>query len=70
MAVKNPPHTHREMAKILFKNYASTDYKIIFIPIWLKIEAYTLFFTVLPKLITLAVWVVIVISVLWAVTLI
>ena len=57
MANKKPPFTHREMAKILFKTSSSTENKITFIPAWLKIEAYTLFFTVLPQLITLTVWV-------------
>jgi hypothetical protein len=41
------------MAELLFK----TSSKIIFVPTWLKIEAYTLFFTVLPHLIAIAVWV-------------
>ena len=70
MPDKKPPFTHRQMAKILFENPASTEYKLILIPTWLKIEAYTLFFTVLPKLITLAIWIAIIAAGLWAVTLI
>ena len=70
MPGKKPPYTHREMAKLLFENPASTEYKIFFIPTWLKVEAYTLFFTVLPKLITLAIWIGIIASIYWGVTLI
>ena len=58
MAGKKPPFTHRQMAELLFK----TSSKIIFVPTWVKIEASTLFFTVLPHLITFAVWVVIAVA--------
>jgi len=53
MANKKPPYSHRQMAELLFK----TSSKITFVPTWLKIEAYTLFFEVLPQLITIAVWI-------------
>jgi hypothetical protein len=59
MANKKPPYSHREMAELLFKSSGPFHNKKSFIPTWLKIEAYTLFFTVLPHLITFAVWVVI-----------
>ena len=45
------------MAELLFKTSGPFESKRSFIPTWLKIEAYTLFFTVLPQLITLTVWV-------------
>jgi hypothetical protein len=57
MAGKKPPYTHREMAELLFKTSGPFENKRSFIPTRLKIEAYTLFFTALPQLITLAVWV-------------
>ena len=57
MANKKPPYSHREMAEVLFKTSGPFHNKKSFIPTWLKIEAYTLFFTVLPQLITVAVWV-------------
>jgi len=57
MATKKPPYSHREMAKILFETSGSFENKRSIVPTRLKIEAYTLFFTVLPHLITLAVWV-------------
>ena len=57
MATKKPPYTHREMAELLFKLSGPFANKRSFIPTWLKIEAYTLFFTALPQLITIAVWV-------------
>ncbi len=37
---------------------------------WLKIEAYTLFFEVLPHLITLAIWAAIIAVIYWAVKII
>ena len=64
--VKSPPHTHREIARAIFNSeinrYSFTT--------WLKIELYTLFFTVLPKLIAFAVWIGIIASIYWVVTLI
>jgi hypothetical protein len=57
MANKKPPYTHREMAEVLFKTSGPFHNKKSFIPTRLKIEAYTVFFEVLPQLITLAVWV-------------
>jgi hypothetical protein len=56
MPGKKPPYTHREMAKILFTPLPH-EYRISIIPTWLKIEAYSLFFEVLPHLISIAVWV-------------
>jgi hypothetical protein len=70
MANKKPPYTHRQMAELLFKTSASTEHKITFIPTRLKIEAYTLFFTVLPHLITLVIWALIAVALYWAVLLI
>ena len=58
MPGKKPPYTHREMAKILFTPLPF-EKRISIMPTWLKIEAYALFFTALPHLITFAVWVVI-----------
>jgi hypothetical protein len=58
------------MAELMFKTSTSFENKRSIVPTWLKIEAYTLFFTVLPHLITLAVWAVIVAALHWAVTLI
>ena len=63
MANKKPPYTHRQMAELMFK----TPSKGTFIPTRLKIEAYSLFFEVLPHLITLAIWAVIVAALHWAV---
>ncbi len=57
MTNRKPPYSHREMAKLLFKTSGPFESKYAFVPTWLKIEAYTLFFTVLPQLITIAVWV-------------
>jgi len=57
MATKKPPYSHREMAKILFETSGPFHNKKSFIPTRLKIETYTLFFEVLPHLITVAVWV-------------
>ncbi len=37
---------------------------------WLKVELYTWFFTVLPKLIAFAIWVAIFAAIYWAITLI
>jgi hypothetical protein len=62
MATKKPPYTHRQMAELMFKTPTSFDNKRTFLPTRLKIEAYTLFFTVLPQLITLAVWVAIAVA--------
>ena len=59
MANKKPPYTHREMAKLLFETSGPFENKFTFFPTRLKIEAYTLFFTALPHLITIAIWVVI-----------
>ena len=59
MATKKPPYTHREMAELMFETSGPFENKKSFIPTRLKIEAYTLFFTVLPHLITIAIWVVI-----------
>jgi hypothetical protein len=56
MPAKRPPYTHREMAKLLFTPLPHEN-RISIVPTWLKIEAYSLFFEVLPHLITLAVWV-------------
>jgi hypothetical protein len=58
MPAKKPPFTHREMAKILFTPLPHEN-RVSIVPTWLKIEAYTLFFEVLPELITFAVWVMI-----------
>ena len=66
MATKKPPYTHRQMAELMFK----TSSKRTFVPTRLKIEAYTLFFTVLPHLITLAIWVAIAVAFYGAVLLI
>jgi hypothetical protein len=54
------------MAELMFK----TSSKRTFVPTRLKIEAYTLFFTVLPHVITLAIWAAIIAVIYWAVTLI
>jgi hypothetical protein len=56
MPAKKPPFTHREMAKLLFTP-SPHEKRIPIVPTWLKIEAYSLFFEVLPHLITIAVWV-------------
>jgi hypothetical protein len=56
MPGKKPPYTHREMAKVLFTPLPHENRASI-VPTWLKVEAYSLFFEVLPHLITLAVWV-------------
>ena len=57
MTEKKPPYTHREMAKILFETSGPFENERTFVPTWLKIEAYTLFFTALPHLITIAIWI-------------
>jgi len=70
MANKKPLYTHRQMAELLIKTSTSIESKRFVVPTWLKIEAYTLFFTALPHLITVAVWAVIIATIYWAVTLI
>jgi hypothetical protein len=69
MPGKKPPFTHREMAKLMFTP-SPHEKRISIIPTWLKVEAYTLFFTVLPYLITLVIWIAIIAAGFWAVTLI
>ena len=64
--VKPPPYTHREIARAIF-NSEINKYSIA---TWLKVELYTWFFTVLPKLIAFAVWIAIIAAILWEVTLI
>ena len=54
------------MARIIF-NYESNKYSFA---TWLKIEFYSLFFTALPHLIAAFIWVVILATILWSVTLI
>jgi hypothetical protein len=56
MANKKPPYTHREMAELLFETSGPFENKRSIVPTRLKIEAYTLFFEVLPHVITLAIW--------------
>ena len=63
---KSPPHSHREIARAIF-NFESNKYSLA---TWLKVEAYTLFFTVLPHLITAVIWVAIIAAIYWAVALI
>jgi hypothetical protein len=58
------------MAELLFETSGPFGNKITFIPTRLKIEAYTLFFTVLPHLITLVIWVAIAVAFYGAVLLI
>jgi hypothetical protein len=70
MANRKPPYTHRQMAELLFETSGPFESKRSIIPTRLKIEAYTLFFEVLPHVITLAIWVVIIAVIYWAVTLI
>jgi hypothetical protein len=69
MPDKKPPFTHRGMAKLLFTPLPHES-RISIVPTWLKVEAYSLFFEVLPHLITLAVWVAIAVVFYGAVTLI
>jgi len=57
MGNKKPPYTHRQMAELMFKTSGPFGSKITFVPTRLKIEAYTLFFTALPHLITVVIWV-------------
>ena len=57
MADKKPPYTHRQMAELMFKTSGPFENKKSIVPTWLKIEAYSLFFEVLPQLITIAIWV-------------
>ena len=70
MANKKPPYTHREMAKILFETSGPFENKKSIVPTRLKIEAYALFFTALPHLITLVIWVAIAVAFYGAVLLI
>ena len=70
MATKKPPYSHREMAELLFKPSGPFENKRSIVPTRLKIEAYTLFFEVLPQLITVAVWVAIAAAIYGAVLLI
>jgi hypothetical protein len=63
---KTPPYTHREIGRAMFQ---SLDNKFS-ITTRLKIEAYTLFFEVLPHVITLAIWALIAVAFYGAVTLI
>ncbi len=69
MANKKPPYSHREMAKLLFTPLPHEN-RISIVPTRLKIEAYTLFFTALPHLITLAIWALIAVAFYGAVLLI
>ncbi len=64
--VKPPPYSHREIARAMFQSHEN-KYSIT---AWLKIEAYTLFFEVLPHLITLAIWAAIIAVIYWAVKII
>jgi hypothetical protein len=70
MANKKPPYSHREMAELLFETSGPFENNRSIIPTRLKIEAYTLFFTALPHLITLAVWALIAVALYGAVLLI
>ena len=54
------------MAKIIF-NFESNKYSLA---TWLKVELYTLFFTVLPHLIAAVIWIAILAIIYWAVALI
>jgi hypothetical protein len=69
MPAKKPPFTHREMAKLLFTP-SPHENRIPIIPTWLKIEFYSIFFEILPHLITIAVWFVIAAGFYWAMLLI
>ena len=51
------------MARIIF-NFESNRYSLA---TWLKIEAYTLFFTALPHLITGVIWIAIIAAIYWVV---
>jgi hypothetical protein len=66
MPGKKPPYSHREIGRAIF-NSELNKYSLA---TWLKIEAYPLFFTALPHLITLAIWALIAASFYWAVKLI
>ena len=57
MTNRKPPYTHRQMAELMFKTSGPFEDKRSIVPTRLKIEAYTLFFTVLPQLITIAIWI-------------
>ena len=70
MANRKPPYTHRQMAELLFKTSGPFENKRSIVPTRLKIEAYTLFFTALPHLITLAIWALIAVAFYGAVLLI
>ena len=70
MVTKKPPYSHREMAKILFETSGPFENKRSIVPTRFKIEAYALFFTVLPQLITLAIWALIAVAFYGAVLLI
>lgn len=63
---KSPPYSHREMAKLIFE-FERNKFSLA---TWLKIELYTLFFTVLPHLIAVVIWVAILAAIYWAVKLI
>ena len=52
------------MARIIF-DYESNKHSFT---TWLKIEAYTLFFSVLPHLIAAVIWIAILAIIYWAVT--
>ena len=67
MPGKKPPFTHREMAKMLFQSSGPFHSKRAFIPAWLKIEAYNLFFTALPHVIALVIWAAIIAAIYWGV---
>jgi hypothetical protein len=62
MAIKKPPYNHPQMAELLFISSVLSKNKGMSFPTRLKIESYTLFFTVLPHLITLAIWVAIAVT--------
>ena len=66
MPGKKPPYTHREMAKIIFDSESNRHS----LPARLKVEAYTLFFTALPHVIAVAIWVGVIAAFYWGVKLI
>ncbi len=53
MPRRKPPYTHREIARAMF---SSSDNKYPNTSDWLKVEAYNLFFTILPYLVAALVW--------------
>jgi hypothetical protein len=63
---KPPPYSHREIADAMFRSSVKPNNVFT----WIKIEFYTLVMTVLPHLITLAVWAVIIAAIYWTVKLI